>query len=84
MFLNADVPQFFALLRTHTIEGMFCDPMHGGNANFVGWKLVGFPGPQMSYRNDIDAHHGRAFRPKPVSLEQITKHKPTPWEDERE
>ncbi len=23
---------FFQLLRAHTIEGMFCDPMHGGNA----------------------------------------------------
>jgi gluconate 2-dehydrogenase gamma chain len=76
--------QFFALLRTHTIEGMFCDPMHGGNANLVGWKLVGFPGPQMNYRNDVDAHHGRAWRPKPASLEQITGHKPTLWEDEHE
>jgi gluconate 2-dehydrogenase gamma chain len=76
--------QFFALLRAHTIEGMFCDPMHGGNANLVGWKLVGFPGPQMNYRDHVDAHHGRAWRPKPASLEQITGHKPTPWEDERE
>ena len=76
--------QFFALLRTHTIEGMFCDPMHGGNANLVGWKLVGFPGPQMNYRNHVDAHHGSAWRPKPASLEQITGHKPSAWEDERE
>lgn len=75
--------QFFALLRAHTIEGMFCDPMHGGNANLVGWKLVGFPGPRMSYRNDVDAHHGAAFRPRPASLEQITGRKPKPWEDER-
>lgn len=76
--------QFFTLLRTHTIEGMFCDPMHGGNANLVGWKLVGFPGPQMNYGSHIDAHHGKAYRPRPASLEQITKHKPAPWEDERE
>lgn len=75
---------FFALLRAHTIEGVFCDPMHGGNANLVGWKMVGFPGPRMSYRDDIDAHYGQAFRPAPASLEQITKHKPAPWEDERE
>ena len=75
---------FFTLLRTHTIEGMFCDPIHGGNANLAGWKLVGFPGPQMNYRNDVDAHHGRAWRPSPASLEQIIGHKPTPWEDERD
>jgi len=27
---------FFQLLRTHTIEGMFSDPMHGGNAGLIG------------------------------------------------
>ena len=35
---------FFTLLRTHTIEGTFCDPYYGGNANFVGWDLIGYPG----------------------------------------
>ncbi|HXD72709.1 MAG TPA: gluconate 2-dehydrogenase subunit 3 family protein [Vicinamibacterales bacterium] len=35
---------FFALLRTHTIQGTFCDPFYGGNANFVGWDLLGYPG----------------------------------------
>src|SRR5262245_43581688 len=28
---------FFNLVRTHTIQGTFCDPYYGGNANFVGW-----------------------------------------------
>ncbi|MDP9115587.1 MAG: gluconate 2-dehydrogenase subunit 3 family protein [Acidobacteriota bacterium] len=28
--------RFFQLLRTHTIEGMFSDPMHGGNAGLIG------------------------------------------------
>jgi gluconate 2-dehydrogenase gamma chain len=36
---------FFQQLRTHTIEGMFCDPLHGGNANLVGWKMINFPAP---------------------------------------
>jgi gluconate 2-dehydrogenase gamma chain len=36
---------FFALLRQNTIEGMFCDPMHGGNADIVGRQFLGFPGP---------------------------------------
>ena len=26
---------------------MFGDPEHGGNTNFVGWKLVRFPGPRL-------------------------------------
>lgn len=59
---------FFALLRPHTIEGMFCDPIHEGNANMIGWQLVGFPGPHISYYDDVDKHFGEAFRPKLVSL----------------
>ena len=32
------------LVRAHTIQGTFCDPYYGGNANFVGWDLIGYPG----------------------------------------
>jgi gluconate 2-dehydrogenase gamma chain len=35
---------FFELVRSHTIQGTFCDPYYGGNANFVGWDLIGYPG----------------------------------------
>ena len=31
---------FFNLVRTHTITGFLASPIHGGNANKVGWKLV--------------------------------------------
>ncbi len=37
---------FFNTLRTHTMEGMFADPIYGGNKDFAGWRLVGFPGAQ--------------------------------------
>jgi gluconate 2-dehydrogenase gamma chain len=74
---------FFQLLRAHTIEGMFSDPMHGGNAGLIGWQLVGFPGPRMSYKEDIDQHFGAEFRPKPASLEQIMRRPGKPWEDEK-
>jgi gluconate 2-dehydrogenase gamma chain len=33
---------FFNLVRTHTITGFFASPVHGGNANKVGWKLVNY------------------------------------------
>jgi gluconate 2-dehydrogenase gamma chain len=73
---------FFRFLRTHTIEGMFCDPMHGGNAGMVGWQLIGFPGPRMSYRADVDQHYGEALRLKPVSLEQVAGRPVRGWEEE--
>lgn len=73
---------FFSLLRQNTIEGMFCDPTHGGNAGMVGWQLVGFPGPRMSNYDDVEKHYGEAFRPPPNSLAQVTGKKVRPSEDE--
>ena len=76
--------RFFQLLRIHTIEGMFCDPLHGGNANLIGWRLIGFPGPVMGYRNEIDKYYGRPYRPAPRSLEQILGRPVKALEDERD
>jgi gluconate 2-dehydrogenase gamma chain len=36
--------QFFALVRGHVMQGTFGDPHYGGNVNFVGWDLIGYPG----------------------------------------
>ena len=38
---------FFNLVRTHTIEGTFSDPYYGGNRDFVGWDLIGYPGVRI-------------------------------------
>lgn len=73
---------FFQMLKTHTIEGMFCDPMHGGNADLIGWQIIGFPGPRMSYADEVDQYHGREFRPKPMSLQQIVGRPVKPLEDD--
>jgi gluconate 2-dehydrogenase gamma chain len=43
---------FFALVRAHTIQGTFCDPYYGGNANFVGWDLIGYPGIRLAVAAD--------------------------------
>jgi len=73
---------FFATLRQNTIEGMFSDPVHGGNVDMLGWQLVGFPGPRMSNYDELTKHFGEAFRPKPISLEQAIGRKVRTTEDE--
>jgi gluconate 2-dehydrogenase gamma chain len=40
---------FFELVREHCLQGMFGDPVHGGNEDFIGWDLVGFPGVKLSF-----------------------------------
>jgi gluconate 2-dehydrogenase gamma chain len=46
--LEKDDPGFFALVRGHTLQGMFGDPYYGGNAGFVGWDLIGYPGIRLN------------------------------------
>jgi gluconate 2-dehydrogenase gamma chain len=54
---------FFNLVRTHTIQGTFCDPYYGGNADFVGWDLIGYPGLRLAVTADEQRMNVRA---KPV------------------
>jgi hypothetical protein len=35
---------FFAMVLGHTHQGTFGDPVYGGNANYVGWDLINYPG----------------------------------------
>jgi gluconate 2-dehydrogenase gamma chain len=56
---------FFNTLRTHTMEGMFADPVYGGNKDFAGWRLVGFPGAQPLFTT-ADMQSKDAFTRAPV------------------
>jgi gluconate 2-dehydrogenase gamma chain len=40
---------FFGILLNHVRQGMFADPIYGGNRNSVGWKLVGHSGVLFSH-----------------------------------
>jgi gluconate 2-dehydrogenase gamma chain len=44
-----DSSTFFEMVLTHAQQGMFSDPVRGGNAKFVGWDLIGYPGIRMDY-----------------------------------
>jgi len=44
--------RFFSIAREHVLQGMFCDPVYGGNRDVVGWRLLGFPGAQWGYSAD--------------------------------
>lgn len=49
---------FFETVREHTLQGTFGDPVHGGNEDFVGWDLLGFPGIKLHFKpkeQEVDA-----------------------------
>jgi gluconate 2-dehydrogenase gamma chain len=39
---------FFNRVRRLTLEGMFGDPVYGGNKNFAGWDLIRYPGAKLA------------------------------------
>jgi len=64
---DAPAKEFFALLWQNTNEGFFADPIYGGNRNFAGWKLIGFPGPRYNYVNEIE-QYGKPYTLPTVGL----------------
>lgn len=73
-FENPTGEAFFHVLRRHTCEGLFSDPVYGGNKQMAGWRLIGYPGAQRAYTEDeirdsafarapqtiVDMHHFHA------------------------
>ena len=58
---------FFTLLWQNTQEGYLADPAYGGNRDFAGWKLIGFPGPRYNYVEEI-GKFGQPYTEPFVSL----------------
>ena len=38
-----DTGPFFSLAVTHTMQGYYGSPRHGGNRDFVSWRMLGVP-----------------------------------------
>jgi gluconate 2-dehydrogenase gamma chain len=58
---------FFSALLKDVPEGFFSDPIHGGNRDMVGWRMIGFPGIRYDYRDWVSRHNERYPLP-PVSI----------------
>ena len=65
-FGEPEAAEFFAVLRQHTVEGMFSDPMYGGNRDAVGWRLLGYPGPRFGYKR-ADMQLGVDLSTRPIT-----------------
>ncbi|MGB7480657.1 MAG: gluconate 2-dehydrogenase subunit 3 family protein [Burkholderiaceae bacterium] len=64
---SAPAKDFFSQFWENVNEGFFADPMYGGNRDFAGWKLVGFPGPRYNYLTEIE-QYGKTYAMPPVGL----------------
>jgi gluconate 2-dehydrogenase gamma chain len=70
--LNGQAPNlrgFFNRVRRLTLEGMFSDPVYGGNKNFAGWDLIGYPGAKLAVGPEDQS---MKTKPKPYRKELFT------------
>ena len=52
---------FWSTVYQTVMEGMFSDPIYGGNRNKAGWKLIGFPGVVAVHRENVEKYRGKKY-----------------------
>jgi gluconate 2-dehydrogenase gamma chain len=52
---------FWGTVYQTVMQGMFADPMYGGNRNKAGWKLIGFPGVVAVHRENVEKYRGKKY-----------------------
>jgi len=52
---------FWGTVYQNVMEGMFSDPIHGGNRNKAGWKMIGFPGAIAVHRDHVEQYRNKPY-----------------------
>jgi gluconate 2-dehydrogenase gamma chain len=63
---------FFGMLYQNVMEGMFSDPLYGGNRDKAGWKLIGFPGVIAVHHANVEKFRGRKYDVKSISIQDMS------------
>jgi gluconate 2-dehydrogenase gamma chain len=63
---------FWATLYQTVIEGIYSDPIYGGNRNKAGWAIIGFPGAIAVHRDHVANYRGKPFPSKPLGIADLS------------
>jgi gluconate 2-dehydrogenase gamma chain len=63
---------FWTTLYQTVVEGMYSDPIYGGNRNKAGWAIIGFPGIIAVHRDHVAQYRGKPFPNKPVGIADMS------------
>jgi gluconate 2-dehydrogenase gamma chain len=63
---------FWTTVYQTVMEGMFSDPIYGGNRNKVGWKLINFPGVIEVNRENVAKYLDKPFPTNPLSIADMS------------
>jgi gluconate 2-dehydrogenase gamma chain len=66
------VRTFWGTVYQTVMEGMFADPIYGGNRNKAGWKMLGFPGAIAVNRENVAKFRDKEFPNDPVGIADIS------------
>ena len=63
---------FWSTVYQTVMEGMFSDPIHGGNRNKAGWRMLGFPGVVAVHQQNIVNYKNKKFPGEPTSIADMS------------
>lgn len=66
------VSVFWTTLYQTVVEGMYSDPIYGGNRNKAGWAIIGFPGAIAVHRDHVASYRGKPFPNKPLGIADLS------------
>jgi gluconate 2-dehydrogenase gamma chain len=63
---------FFTTMYQTVMEGIFSDPIYGGNRNKAGWKMVGFPGVIAVHYQNVAKFRDKQYTADPLSIADVS------------
>jgi len=66
------VREFWSTVYQTVMQGMFSDPIYGGNRNKAGWRLIGFPGAIAVHREHVEKYRDKKFPADPISISDMS------------
>ena len=63
---------FWGALYQTVMEGMFSDPIYGGNRDKAGWRMIGFPGVIAVNRENIEKYRDKKYPADPLSIADMS------------
>ena len=63
---------FFEIVYQSVVEGLFADPIYGGNANKAAWKMIGFPGVIETNTRNIVEYKNKLYKAKVFSIADVS------------
>jgi gluconate 2-dehydrogenase gamma chain len=63
---------FWSVLYQTVMEGMFSDPIYGGNRDKAGWRMIGFPGAIAVNRENVEKYRDKKFPADPIGIADMS------------